>query len=272
MVSTACFFTWRAFLCSTSLALELISVYGVLYLQLGYDSQERGVGDGQVFLAALKRCLIQATMQVGYATMAVEAVLTPIREALRHWKDLEPYDFRVPVPCEITEAVLGIAVINGDWDLVLFVIFSFHCWLRPAEGLASLWDDISIIRGEVITHGVVRIGNPKVRKPPVQHVLIECRAVARVYEVLAGRFYVKGRRLCNFSPTVLAAIWRAILVTLGLERPIVIGNLPASNENSSCKNRTVGGFQPGAATSDYLVTQNCSRDGCAQARCGIIYN
>ena len=90
-------------------------------------------------------------------------------------------------------------------------------------------------------------------------VLIECRAVARVYEVLAARFYVKGRRLCNFSPTVLAAKWRASLVKLGLEIPMVIGYLPASNENSSCKNLTVGGLRPGAATSDYLVTQNRSR-------------
>lgn len=136
------------------------------------------------------------------------------------------------------------AVINGDWELVLFVMFSFHCWFRPAERLALLWDVISIIRGEVITHGVVRIGNPKVHKPPVQHVLIEFRAVARVSEVLAARFYVKGRRFCNFSPTVLAARWGASLVKLGLERPIVVCNLPALNENSSGKNLTVGGSHP----------------------------
>ena len=77
-------------LCSAG-ASQAISVMGVLYLQMGFDSLLHGVGDGQVFIAALKRALLKTSQVIPGALLLVESVLTSIREALSKWRLLEPY-------------------------------------------------------------------------------------------------------------------------------------------------------------------------------------
>ena len=64
---------------------------GVLYLQVGIDSGWRGVADGQVFTAGLKRARLSSVMSVPGALIGVETVLGPIRTALKRWRDLETH-------------------------------------------------------------------------------------------------------------------------------------------------------------------------------------
>ena len=52
----------------------------------------------------------------------VEAVLGPSRLALRHWKTVEPYDYRLPAPLLAVEALLGVAVTDGEWLLFIFIL------------------------------------------------------------------------------------------------------------------------------------------------------
>ena len=74
-------------------AAQAITVFGVLYLQYGLDSTQHGVGDDQVFIAALKRALLLASVTVPGALIPVEATMDPIRQALNRLKDVEPLNF-----------------------------------------------------------------------------------------------------------------------------------------------------------------------------------
>jgi hypothetical protein len=196
-------------------------------------------------------------MNIANALVPVETVLGPIRAALQHWRDLEPYEFRTPVPVDVIEAVMGVAVVEGDWQLMLFTLITAHCWLRPNETLNIGWQDITIMRDELITHGVVRIGHPKIKRP-MQHVLIEASFVAAVLDAFKAAFGRQGGLVCTYSPPVLASRWRKTLVRLQIEKDIPKGSAAASVEHAS-KSLTVGGIRPGVATSDYLITQNTSR-------------
>jgi hypothetical protein len=157
-----------------------------------------------------------------------------------------------------SKALWGVAVIEGDFELMLFVLLSAHCWLRPNEGLQLLWEDVSVLAGELLTHGVVRIGHPKIKRPPVQHVLIEAKFVADIVKAFKKVYGTKGGRICRYSPTVLATKWRAALVKLRIEKDLTFAGSQSGGSNVA-HSLTVGGIRPGVATSDYLRTQNHSR-------------
>ena len=74
-------------LCSAG-ASQAISVMGVLYLHMGFDSLLHGVGDGQFFIAALKRALFKTSQVIQGTLFTLDSILTPIREALSKWRVL----------------------------------------------------------------------------------------------------------------------------------------------------------------------------------------
>ena len=78
--------------------------------------------------------------------------MTPIRGAFRHWKSVEPYEFRLPVPEPVVEAMIGLSITREDWLMAYFLTLFFHHRLRPAEALALEWCDIIPIWDEPMTY------------------------------------------------------------------------------------------------------------------------
>ena len=224
-------------------------------MQLGFDSEVMGVGDGANFLAGLKRALLAAQLDLDIATgLHIESVLGPVRAAWSHWKKIEPYEFRLPVPEAVVEAILGVCIVEGRWTFLIYIMVVYHCWLRPAEGLALTWDDLHCVWGEELTFGVVRIREPKVKSPPVQHVLVEALQVRNlIWRVWLSLGQPRGGRVLAWSPALVARQWTHCLNMLFLDRDVV------SDKRLASRRFTVGGLRPGAATADYLRTQNTSR-------------
>ena len=117
---------------------------------------------------------------------------------------------------------------------------------RPGEALALVWGDIVSTWEELQTCGISRVENPKIGSPPIQHVLTESRAVVR---------------------DILHVIWRSVgsprdgkikLFAWRLER-LFIGSLRFSTDDGEIRHFTVGGLRAGAATADYVRTQNTGR-------------
>ena len=113
-------------------------------------------------MSALRRALVQLLLDVPGAVLNVDAVMNPVRAAFRHWKRVEPYEFRIPVPEKVVEALCGVFLEMGDFAMLHFLRTTFHHWLRPGEALALVWGDIASTWEEVQTYGICRIGNPKI--------------------------------------------------------------------------------------------------------------
>jgi hypothetical protein len=239
-------------------AAQAIAAYGVLFLQFGFDSKLHGLGDAQVFIAALKRALLEATMEIENALIPSEPAPKPTREALKHWRDVEPYDFRPPVPLEVLEGVLGSSIIEGDFEFMMFVLLSSHCWLRPNEGWQLLWEDVSATQDEALAHGVVRIGHPKSTRPPVQHALMEAKFVAVIIDAFRAVLGQEGGRICNYTPHTLGAKFRAALVKLRIEKDLKLLGSQDIGSNVS-HSLTVGGIRPGIISSLARITSRLFR-------------
>ena len=44
------------------------------------------------------------------ASLSATIILEPVRECLKKLREREPYDFRVPIPMELVEAMCGLSV------------------------------------------------------------------------------------------------------------------------------------------------------------------
>ena len=94
----------------------------------------------------------------------------------------------------------------------------------------------------------------EVKNPPVQHVLVESLQVRNlIWRVWLGLGKPRGGRILPWSPALVARQWTHCLDMLFLNRDVV------SDSRLASKKFTVGGLRPGAATADYLRTQNTSR-------------
>ena len=153
-------------------ALQAILVWSLLYLQVGYDSTLLSLSDAGSLVAGLHWHLQRLLVLVPAAELDIEPLFKPLRKAYGHWAQLEPYEFRAPVPSEVALALVGWFVHFEDFGAAAAVLLMFHCLLRPGEafGVASgdVWFGFP---------GLVRIGRPKMKWPRTQHVLIECRFV-----------------------------------------------------------------------------------------------
>ena len=79
------------------------------------------------------RLLDAAPLRLPGVQLHVGAIMGPIRKLFRHWREIEPYDYRLPLLEQGAIALLGWCVMNSAWDLCACVLIGFHCWIRPEE-------------------------------------------------------------------------------------------------------------------------------------------
>ena len=65
--------------------------------------------------------------------------------------------------------------------LSIYLLIGAHCWLRAAETLQLDCSDIVVTDGAPLAFGVVKVRFPKIRRPPVQGVLIESEFVSLIF-------------------------------------------------------------------------------------------
>ena len=150
--------------------------------------------------------------------------MLPVKTVSNHWKAVEPYEFRLPVPEVVVEALIGKCYLDGDL-FCTFLAVSFYHWLHPAEVLAMQWCGVVPIWTEPLSFGLCRIGNPKIKSPVVQHVvqhvLTESPGARQLlHAIWQAHGAQKSGRIYPWSPGFLAqsflAAWRSGLGHLEL--------------------------------------------------------
>jgi hypothetical protein len=109
-----------------------VAILGVLFVQMGYDTGLFGLGDIANFVAGLKKVLEDASLKIEGVTFGTEQVLAPIRKVYAKWREIEPYDYKLPVAEEVTLALLGLAVASCDFEMVTYLV------------VCNLWEASSI--------------------------------------------------------------------------------------------------------------------------------
>ena len=89
-------------------------------------------------------------------------------------------------------------------------------------GLGNIFGLVVVMVGAPLTFGVVKVRFPKIRRPPVQHVLIESEFVSRIFTAVHRALGGPSGRICNFSVAALTAKWQRMIVTLKLEAPATV--------------------------------------------------
>ena len=227
-------------------ALQALLVWVNFYLQVGYDSCLLGLGDVANFVAGLRWHLGVLAQRHPLPSLDFESLLKPIRVTYNHWKDIEPYDFRSPVPLEVALALAGWAISQQRLGFAAFVLASWHLLLRPGEALSALAGDFWLG-----CPGIMRVRNPKIKWPRTQHVLVECPLVSGLlWHWQRSRSECPGPRpLFGYTQLTLQRCWEEALVALRL--PALVGNWSSTPE----LRLTAGGLRAGGATAHYLRFQ-----------------
>ena len=165
-------------------AWQALLVWLTLWRQVGYSSMSLSKGDAANLLAGMERYLFEELRTVACPIYDIDRFLKPLWRIYGHWEALVPTEYRLPVPELLVLALIGWALSNAEWLLLLFSIVYFHSHLRPGEALALKWWDIWINMTGLHVFGVIRISRPKTKTAPLQHVLIELRRVATAVLVL----------------------------------------------------------------------------------------
>ena len=82
-------------------------VWYVVLTQLGYDNGRFGLSDAGSFISAFKRLSDAAPLRLPGVHLHVDSIMGPIRKSSRHWRDIEPYDYRLPLLEHGAIALLG---------------------------------------------------------------------------------------------------------------------------------------------------------------------
>eukprot|EP00928_Gymnodinium_smaydae_P062280 TRINITY_DN46188_c0_g1_i1.p1 TRINITY_DN46188_c0_g1~~TRINITY_DN46188_c0_g1_i1.p1 ORF type:complete len:495 (-),score=31.25 TRINITY_DN46188_c0_g1_i1:886-2370(-) len=240
------------FLCRLN-AMQALIIYSLQFLQLGYDSGELALADAGNFVSALKKYLTSAVVSQAAPLLDIRSTLAPLWDAFKHWKSLEPYELRMPLPEFVWRGLLGRCLITREWDLFTFLLISFECLLRPGEALALKWGDISLLDSDGAC-GVVRIGEPKIKSPPAQHVLIESVWIAEVLKYLQQAFgHDKSAKIVQCSSYVFHKKFRQLLSSLHLHHPF------STDVHAVERTFTLAGLRAGGATAHYLKHQDLPR-------------
>ena len=229
-----------------------IQIWVVLLMQIHFDCGTAGLGDIGNLLSALSRFLRQAAWRTGEVVIAIDSIMKPLWKSFSHWKKVEPYEFRFPLPRQAVQAILGLCVETAQWHLLLFIMLCHHCWLRPAECLSLRWDDVCL-DPYLENLGVVCISNPKIKSPATQYVLLESAAVAKVCKHMKLQFCRNAHaRIFPFNQQQLHVLWLQVIRKLGLRDllhdPRVIHT-----------HATLGGLRSSGATLDFLRHENLDR-------------
>ena len=127
------------------------------------------------------------------------------------------------------------------------------------ENVLTSFGDVQPVFDEPLTFGVFRIRCPKIRTPPVQHVLVECSVVRDVIEFV--RRALEGQpeqRMVPFSPYQLNKHLQKRLKLYNLDFEWVPAGYTA-DARSLGRRLTPASLRPGMATADYLRTPSTSR-------------
>jgi hypothetical protein len=233
-------------------AIGAIQIWVVLLLQIHYDCGSAGLSDVGNLLSGLSRTFRLSPWQNVNTSISPDLVMKPLWKAFAHWKKVEPYEFRYPLPRTAVHALLGYCVASNQWFLLLFILFCFHCWLRPAECLGLHWTDLCL-EEYLEVPGVVTIRNPKIRMPATQHVIIECPFVASVCRLMKQQFCRSARvRMLPLTPQQLHVHWTRLVQNMEL-RDIL------RNPQNLNTQATPGGLRSSGATVDFLLHEDLDR-------------
>ena len=87
----------------------------------------------------MERSILESIAIQEGLVMSEEPILSPARQAWRRWRELEPYEYRLPVPRRVLFAACGYAVLPSEWLWLLYLTVGWHHWLRPGETLGLEW-------------------------------------------------------------------------------------------------------------------------------------
>ena len=96
-------------------AAQALGIWALLFLQVGFDSQLLGVTEAGQFIRALKRHLLICLRIKPIPPFAPELVLQPLWQSFKHWRKLEPYEFRLPIPLCVLWALMGVGIACEDF-------------------------------------------------------------------------------------------------------------------------------------------------------------
>ena len=229
-----------------------VQIWVLLLMQLHYDVGSAGVSEIGNLLSGLSR-LVRLSVWVSHAAAPIsDAFLRPLWKAFSHWKRVEPYEFRMPLPRTCIHALMGACVFHNRWHLLLFVLLTFHCWLRPNECLQLTWRDICV-DSKLEALGVVTIRNPKIKVPHTQHVLIECPFVAAFCAHMKNAHGGSvDSQVFSFTTYGLHKNWTFLVQTLAL-------NQLARHSSGLVTHATPGGLRSSGATLDFLNFESLDR-------------
>jgi hypothetical protein len=229
-------------------AWQALTIWVLLYMQVGYDTGLLGPGDAANLLCGIKWMFIREVMTASYAALDIESALRIPWRSYQHWKKVEPSEFRLPLPHQVVLGMAGGALALKDLPMVLFLLLSFRCLLRPNEALGLTWAHVRCRHRP----GIVCIHNPKVKSPLVQHVLIECPLLLRLCQVLKASA-TPADRVFPFDEWGLHTRWLRLLRMLHLNKDLLLG------VSTTEKGYSPGGLRAGGATQDFLQFQNLGR-------------
>ena len=235
---------------------QALTLWAVLFLQAGYDSETMGLGEANTFIAALKRILQAALFCPAAVYIPADSVLTAVRAAAKRWSEAEPYDFRLPMPEEVAEAMAGAGAYHGQLRMSLFVCLGFHLWTRPGEMLASSWSDLSPFYDRGLTCGVFRVRKPKTKKPPIQYVILESAWLRDLYLLLQAAYQQGDEKIFNWSAYDLSKRWHFLLQKLDLHHEFDLG-IPGTKD--LVRKFTPASLRSGGATADFMRHLNADR-------------
>jgi len=112
-------------------AIQALLLWVIFFLQTGYDTGEMGLGEAANTLCGLRRHLMAIELETFSPTpLSFQLLLKPLWQFYAQWRQLEPYEFRVPVPWLLVRALLGVALSSRSLLFALFVGLGFCCLLR----------------------------------------------------------------------------------------------------------------------------------------------
>ena len=229
-----------------------LQIWVMLLMQIHFYCGTAGLSDIGNLLSGLSRQLRLATWRVNVMTSNLESIMKPLWKAFAHWRKIEPYEYRFPLPRKAIHALMGVCIEKGMWQLLLFIALSFHCWLRPAECLSLKWMDVTT-SALLEVPGVLRITNPKIKAPATQHVIIESSLVASICDFMRARFCSSSTSaVFRFTTFTLHKEWVSCVHQLHMQKVL--------NEPQLLSSRvTPSGLRSSGATLDFLRKENLGR-------------
>jgi hypothetical protein len=239
-------------------AWSALLVWALLFLQMGFDTGFSTVGDAGNFLSGLRRWLLQATLKGLTSGDPRPGIMPPLWSAFKHWRAVEPYEFRLPVPEWVNIGFIGLALESADYSMALFLTLGFHCLLRPAEICSLLFQSIVLFLDDPGVLGIVRVEDPKVKATKKQHVLIESTWVAKLVRHLLEMIGVpadKNAKVFSWSEYDVSRRWK------GLMKRALLAQASLYSLGANCLDKcfTPGGLRAGGATAYYMEHQDLFR-------------